>query len=395
MFRRDAASTVAALAAHYPIVAITGPRQSGKTTLARLAFPKKPYLSLEDPDIREFAERDPRGFLRQYAGGAIIDEAQRVPALFSYLQSAVDADRRRGRFVLTGSQQFGLLSGITQSLAGRVGALILLPFTLGEVERNRAVENIETLLWRGLYPSVCAEDVPPRLWYRDYVATYVERDARQLINVRDLSAFRRFVRMCAARTGQTVNLSALAADCGVTHNTARAWLSVLEASYVVHLLQPYHRNFGKRLVKTPKLYFWDTGLACWLLGIDRPESLAMHAQRGALFETWAVAEFFKHAHNLAETPRLYFWRDSSGNEVDLVAEHGKALFPVEIKSGETIAGDWPAPLQRFRALTGAREGAIVYAGDRAQERASVAITPWRKIERLAERALQTKDAAGG
>lgn len=324
----------------------------------------------------------------------MLDEAQRAPALFSYLQSIVDADRRPGRFVLTGSQQFGLLSGITQSLAGRVGLLHLLPLSLAELDRATRPGSIEQLLWRGLYPSVAAGGVPPGTWYADYMATYVERDVRQLVNVRDLGAFRRFVRMCAARTAQLVNLSSLAADCGVTHNTAKAWLSVLEASYVVRLVAPFHRNFGKRLIKAPKLFFLDTGLAASLVGIREARDLATHAMRGALFETWVVGEMLKHGCNRGEAPELHFWRDAAGHEVDLLVERAGGLRALEVKSGRTIAADWLDGLEHFARVSGAAGGMLIYGGDQTQQRSRATIYRWRDVAVAAQRLLGLPRAAG-
>jgi len=386
MLPRAAAAVLRRLARHYVVIALTGPRQSGKTTLARSCFPRKPYVSLEDLDTREFAERDPRGFLAQFRTGAVLDEAQRAPGLFSYLQTLVDRERVPGRFVLTGSQQFGLFSRISQTLAGRVGFVHLLPFALSELGPRHAPRSVEELLWRGLYPPVVAHGIPAPTWYADYVATYVERDVRQLVNVRDLATFRRFIRMCAARTGQLLNLSSLASDCGVTHNTAKAWISVLEASYLVHLLPPYHRNFGKRLIKAPKLYFVDTGLAAALAGIREPRELAIHPMRGALFETWVMAELIKHRLNRGAPPDLHFWRDSSGLEVDLVVERGGKLRALEIKAGKTVASDWFAALDRFKRITGATS-ALVFAGDRGQPRSPTPVYCWAEVELAAKQVL--------
>jgi len=282
MIPRIAEKTVEKLALGYPVVTITGPRQSGKTTLARQVFPDKVYVSLEDPNQREFAEEDPKGFLSNLPDGAVLDEVQRCPALFSWLQGVVDADGRMGLFILTGSQQFGLISGISQSLAGRAARVQLLPFSLAELATvYRPPQSLDQLLYRGSYPPIHDRDVAPVHWYADYVSTYIERDVRQMVNVRDLSTFQRFVRLCAGRNGQLLNLSALSNDCGISQNTAKSWLSVLEASYIVFLLQPHHRNFRKRIVKAPKLYFLDTGLVSWLLGIQNAEQLSIHSMRGA------------------------------------------------------------------------------------------------------------------
>lgn len=385
MVRRDAERILRELARSYPVVAITGPRQSGKTTLTRVAFPNKPYVSLEELDQREFAEEDPRGFLARYPDGAILDEVQRCPGLLSYLQGVVDQAGRSGMFILTGSQQFGLLAGITQTLAGRVALLHLLPFTLTELESGGwAARHLDTLLCMGCYPPVHDRQPTPSVWYANYVQTYVERDVRQMINVRDLSPFRRFVRMCAGRIGQLLNLSGLANDCGITHNTAKAWLSVLEASYIVFLLPPHHRNFNKRLVKTPKLYFYDTGLASWLLGIREPSQLAMHAMRGALFEGWVISELLKGRFNRALDANLYFWRDRTGNEVDILVEQGEALLPIEVKSGRTVTRDSVAGLQKWLALAGSAAGTprLVYAGEASHTRSGIEVRSWRDVPSL-------------
>jgi predicted AAA+ superfamily ATPase len=382
MIRRDAHPTLLRLARGFPIVAITGPRQAGKTTLARMAFPGKPYVSLEDPDMRSMAESDPRGLLSRFPDGAVLDEAQRAPGLFSFLQTLVDSKIRPGMFVLTGSQQFGLLSGISQSLAGRVGLVHLLPFSIAELAAARRLpKTLDDLLFRGQYPPIHDRGFTPGDWFAGYATTYVERDVRQLVNVRDLSTFQRFVKMCAARTAQLLNLSSLASDCGVSHNTAASWISVLEASYLVHLLRPHHRNFNKRLVKTPKLYFCDTGLAAWLLGIREKSQLAFHAQRGALFETLVVTEYLKGRLNRGEPSNLYFWRDSKGLEIDLLLEEGDALTPVEIKSGQTIAPDFLAGLGKWNALSGApdRPALLVYGGEREMVNGNVTIVPWKRI----------------
>lgn len=382
MLNRLAAPRLTELAGYYPIVAITGPRQSGKTTLARAVFADKPYVSLEDPDVRRLATEDARGFLSQFPDGAVFDEAQRAPELFSYLQTRVDEDRRMGLFVLTGSQQFGLMEGISQSLAGRAGLLHLLPFALEEVAAARPELQLEDWLAMGFYPPLHDRGIPPHVWFADYLATYVERDVRRLIQVRDLDAFHRFVLMCAARTGQLLNLSALAADCGITHNTAHAWLGVLEASYIVMRLQPFHRNFGKRLTKTPKLYFLDPGLAAWLAGVRDAAALVSGPMRGPLFETFVVAEFMKRRRNALCAEELYFWRDSAGHEIDLLVTRGEEVVAaVECKSGRTVAEDWFPPLVRFTALAGEARRLIIYGGDADQPRSETPVHGWRSLGR--------------
>jgi len=391
MIRRLAETTLKKLAVGYPVITITGPRQSGKTTLARASFPDKDYASLEDPDNREFAEEDPRGFLTRFPDGAVLDEVQRCPELFSWLQGVVDADGRMGLFVLTGSQQFGLLSGVTQSLAGRAGRIQLLPFSLSEItSAGLAPKSLDELLFYGLYPPLHDRHVAPVHWYADYVATYIERDVRQMVNIRDLSTFQRFLRLCAGRHGQLLNLSALANDCGISHNTAKAWLSVLEASYLIHLLQPHHRNFRKRIVKTPKLYFLDSGLAAWLLGIQSEDQLAIHSMRGALFEGWVIQELLKARFNLALVSNLYFWRDNTGNEVDVLLESGERLQPLEIKSGQTVNRDYLTGLRKWNEIAKNNSASIdvpylIYGGTEAQQRVGIEVTPWRDIARIAEK----------
>ena len=373
------------MAKGFPIVAITGPRQSGKTTLAKLTFPQKPYLSLEDPDVRSTAENDPRGLLASFPNGAILDEAQRAPQLFSYLQTKVDEQILPGMFVLTGSQQFGLLSGITQSLAGRVGLIHLLPFAASELSSARQLpRSLEELLVRGLYPPLYDRNILPSDWFSGYIATYVDRDARQLINVRNLSAFQRFVKMCAARTGQILNLSSLSSDCGITHNTAASWISVMEASYLIYLLRPHHRNFNKRLIKAPKLYFFDVGLAAWLLGIHTPEQIRFHAQRGAIFETFVVTEFLKDRFNQGLPANLFYWRDSKGLEIDLILEAGDKLNAIDIKSGQTIVPDFFSSLKLWGKLTGQTDlpAWLIYGGDKALTNENISIVPWKNISKI-------------
>lgn len=382
MFERQLTRTLHRLAASFPVVAITGPRQSGKTTLSRACFAEKPYVSLEDPIERAFAQEDPRGFLARFVNGAIFDEAQRWPDLFSLLQGLVDQDRRPGRYILTGSQQFGLLSGVSQSLAGRVGLTRLLPLSLAELPSETLARfNLDQLMLQGLYPAPHAYSIPHADWYASYVATYVERDVRQMLNIQDLSSFQRFLRLCAGRCGQLLNLSSLAGEAGIAQSTARAWLSVLEASDIVYLLPPYHRNFGKRLVKSPKLYFLDVGLACWLLGIRGEDMLALHPMRGALFETLVIGEFLKQRFNHGMPADLYFWRDNNGLEADLVFESEDRLQTVEIKSGQTVTSDYIRAGQKSTRFAGDEAAMpwLVHGGDDQYERGGVRVLGWRGL----------------
>ncbi|MCA9574426.1 MAG: ATP-binding protein [Polyangiales bacterium] len=372
--------------AGYPVLTITGPRQSGKTTLARLLAPNLPYVSLEDPDTRAFALADPRAFLRQVGDGAIIDEVQRAPDLFSYLQGVVDADRRMGRFVLTGSSQFDLMASITQSLAGRASMLTLLPFSLGELQRvGRAPTTVDELLYCGLFPPLYDRPVEPSVWLQDYVSTYLERDVRQVLHVQDLATFQRFVQLCAGRIGQLVNVSALAADAGITRVTADAWLSVLQASHLLFLVRPWFNNATKRLIKTPKLYFTDPGLAAWLLGVRQPGHVVAHPQRGALFENWVMTELRKVQAHTGQTPNLHFLRDKAGHEVDGLIETAPGrLQAVEVKSGETVASDFFTGLDYWRAaLSDASFSAwLVHGGTVRQDRSHVTVLPWNDLEAL-------------
>ena len=382
MIPRAAESLVKELLRGFPIVTVTGPRQSGKTTLACKVMADRPYRSLEDPDVRALAVDDPRGFLSQLPNGAVLDEVQRAPDLFSYLQTHVDKDGRMGLFLLTGSQQFGLMSGISQSLAGRSAFVELLPLSRNELEAEGvAPAELDKCMYTGGYPALYHRPLVPRQWFPAYVTAYVERDVRQLLNVQDLDTFQRFVRLCAGRSGQLLNLSTLANDCGVTHNTAKAWISVLEASYLVFLLRPHHANFNKRLIKSPKLYFLDTGLLCWLLGIQESGQLEAHPLRGAVFETFVISELRKAFLNRGEPPMFYFWRDSNGNEVDLLIESGGGLIPIEIKSGQTLNRDFFTGLERWNALAGsmARNPTLIYGGDEVQERRGIRVLGWRQV----------------
>jgi predicted AAA+ superfamily ATPase len=375
------------LATRYPVLTLTGPRQSGKTTLSRMAFPGRPYVSLENPAQRAFAQEDPVAFLARYGDGAIIDEVQRVPQIFSYLQGMVDEDPRPGRFLLTGSQNLALVDAVNQSLAGRTTLTELLPLSLAEIRRFPAPpEDLDTLLWQGGYPRIYEQRLPAGEWLADYIATYVERDVRQLVKIGDLLIFQTFLRLCASRTGQILNLSALANECGISHPTARSWLSVLEASYIVFRLPPYFANLGKRLIKAPKLFFYDTGLAANLLNLENPGQLATHPLRGALFETWVVAEIAKAHLHRGRRPRLSFYRDRSQLEIDLVLEKGTDLVLVEVKSAQTPSGQHFSAFDRLDEVLAGREAprivrrVVVYGGAESQERSRGELLSWRDLD---------------
>lgn len=382
MIPRLATTQLRALAEGFPVLSITGPRQSGKTTLARACFPDLPYANLESPADRSFADQDPLGFLARFPDGGILDEIQLCPHLFSYLQVRVDEDGRMGRFVITGSQQFGLNARIAQSLAGRVGAVILLPFSLDElaaVERRPA--SLDTAIWTGFYPPLYDRKLDPGVWYDNYERTYLERDLRQLTTVQDLSVFQRFLRLCAGRTGQLVNSSALASDAGVSPNTVRNWLSLLEASFVVRMLPPHHRNFNKRLVKSPKLYFLDPGLATSLLGITAPDQLATHPLRGALFETLVFSELLKSRLNAGKRADLSFWRDNHGREVDFLCEEGGRLHAIEARSALTVTASSLKGLLDFARIAGPASPrlTLVHGGEQTFESQGATVRGWTAV----------------
>ncbi len=369
-----------------PAVAVTGPRQSGKTTLCRTTFPDWAYVSLEPLDTREFARVDPRGFLRSFPGPAVLDEVQRAPGLFPYLQEEIDNDPSPGRYILTGSQHFGLSEAISQSLAGRVALLNLLPLSFEELLRFGPREEVWRVVWEGGYPRIHDRNLAADLWLGDYLATYVQRDVRQVLDVTDLDAFTTFVRLAAGRTGQELNLSTLGADAGVSHNTARSWISVLETSFLVFKLQPWVRNPRKRVVKAPKVHFLDTGLVCNLLGIRSPDQLATHPIRGAIFESWVASEILKARLHGRLPADLFYLRETRGVEIDVVVEGEQSVIGVEVKSGATVAQDFFAGLRQFPELVArAGEGRspvarLVYGGEKAQARSDVAVVPWTQIQ---------------
>jgi predicted AAA+ superfamily ATPase len=387
MIERDLQPRFRHAARSFPVVTVTGPRQSGKSTLCRALLPERPYANLEEPDTRAFAADDPRGFLAQFPDGAIIDEVQRCPELPSYLQPLVDADARPGRWILTGSQNLGLLASVSQSLAGRSAVLHLLPLAWSEVLRfKKHPASLDEALLTGGYPRILDKRLEPAEWLGAYVATYLERDVRNLSNIGDLAAFQRFVRLCAGRTAQLLNFSALAADAGVSQPTAKAWLSILEATFIAFRLQPWHGNLGKRLTKAPKLHFYDTGLVCWLLGIREGTQLRSHPLRGAIFETWVVAEILKRRTNRGEATGLYFYRDAQQVEADALIEAPGRFTLVEAKAGETVTDDLLAGVRRVGEVLAGRgkvESLAVIGGGTAQKRAGVTVVPWQGLHEVA------------
>jgi uncharacterized protein len=376
MIKRIAENELRRLAEEFRAVAVTGPRQSGKTTLVRSVFPEKPYANLENPDIRRFAVEDPRGFLGSFPDGAILDEVQRAPELFSYLQQVLDESAQRGKFILTGSNHFLLQENISQSLAGRLGYLFLLPLSLEEIDFS----DSNKLLFKGAYPELYQNPMDPRRFYANYIRTYVERDVRMMKNISDIYAFERLLRLCAGRVGQLLNMSSLAVEVGVDIKTISAWLALLESSFILFRLQPHHKNFNKRLVKMPKLYFYDTGLAAALMGIESSEQIQFHAMRGALFENLVILEFLKKRWNRGESKNLNFWRNNAGQEVDLLLENGEILLPIEIKSGKTITDDYFKGLLYWQKLAQTESGYVIYDGELQQKRSNgITVLPLKQL----------------
>lgn len=339
-----------------------------------------PYVSLENPDTRLFATNDPRGFLSTYPQGAILDEVQRVPELFSYLQQTLDETNKTGLFILTGSNNFSLQEGISQSLAGRIGYLTLLPLTVSELD-HLSPESLEATLFKGFYPPLYNQPIEPCLWFANYIRTYIERDVRQLRNISNLQLFERFVRLCAGRIGQLLNVNSLALECGIDQKTASGWLSILESSYLIFRLPPYHQNFNKRLTKMTKLYFHDVGLACALLGIQELSQLTHHPLKEALFENLCISEVMKIRQNKLQDKGMYFWRTHVGHEIDLLIEQAHDLLAIEIKSGQTLKSEAFKGLEFWNQLTGSMGGLLVYSGSETQKRSSgISVTPWQQLD---------------
>jgi predicted AAA+ superfamily ATPase len=386
MISRKLESKLRELANYYPVVVVSGPRQSGKTTLCQATFPDKTYVSLESLDTRDFARSDPRGFLAEYHDGAIIDEIQQVPELVNYLQADVDAEPEPGRFILTGSQHFSLSQAITQSLAGRCSVLALLPPDLEELGMfPNAPDDLYSMLWQGAYPRIYDRNIPPHQWLADYIVTYIERDVRQVINVGDLLAFSGFLKLCAGRTAQEINLSSLGSDAGISHNTARAWLSILETSYIIYRLPAWHTNIRKQVVKASKIHFFDSGLVCNLLGIREPAQLRHHPQRGAIFESWAVSELYKDQVHRGEQPSMFHYRESRGPEIDLLIDRGKCLHAIEVKSAATASADFfknfeplPERLKNTR-LPPVIKNHVIYGGEDSQQRSQGKLVSWHDV----------------
>lgn len=385
MIKRKIEKDLIRLSKSYPIISLTGPRQSGKTTLVKSLFSDKyRYVSLEDLDMRQFANEDPRGFLQHYNEYVIFDEIQNTPHLFSYLQGIVDEKNLPGQFILTGSQNFLLLEKISQSLAGRSAIVHLLPLEFNEIQSYKPHLTLEELIINGFYPRVYERDLIPNEWYNNYLRTYIERDIRQIKNIHDLGTFQLFLKMCASRTGQLLDLSSLGNDCGISHNTAKSWLNILEASFIVFFLRPHYKNYNKRLVKTPKLYFYDTGLLCSLLDIHTKDQLLTHYLKGGIFESFVIAELKKRLYHEIKTTNLYFWRDRYGYEIDCILDKGQQSVPIEIKSSKTIAADFFKNLNYWNELSGnnPNQSYLVFGGDKTQQRSLGKVISWRCLDQI-------------
>jgi predicted AAA+ superfamily ATPase len=377
--KRDITALLAIYAETFRSVLIVGPRQSGKTTLARYTFPDKPYVSLENPDERELAFQDPRAFLNRFPNGAILDEVQRAPLLLNYLQEILDNTAQDGLFILTGSNNILLAEHITQTLAGRIGVLDLLPLSYHELHHDLSAQSIMDMIVKGSYPEVIAKKRNPSVWYASYIRTYVERDVRQIKQIEDVLLFQKFVRLCAGRIGQQLNIASLSNACGINVRTAQSWLSILESTYVVRLLQPFHENYNKRIVKSPKLYFYDTGLACALLNIKSSNELQLSHFRGALVENFIILEFLKNSLNFGDGDDFFYWRDNNGVEIDLIQQTGSALTPIEIKSAQTYTKEFSSNLKKFMTYSKISRGLVIYDGPQTfQGSDGVDVANWRE-----------------
>jgi len=363
MIPRQALALIRKYSKQFRALAVVGPRQSGKTTLVKLAFPSKPYISLENPDERLWAQKDPRGFLNRFKNGAILDEAQRTPELFNYLQQIIDESKKDGQFILTGSNNFMLQESISQSLAGRIGYIDLLPLNYNEIlEFKKKNYETEDLIFRGCYPEIYDKKRLPEIWYPSYIRTYVERDVKQLRNIDNTLLFNRFLQLCAGRTGQLFSAAAISNECGIDVRTVNAWIGILQSSYIIFLLPPHHNNFNKRVVKSPKLYFYDTGVACSLLGLKSKEEISVSHFKGALFENYVITEIMKSNMNTGTHAKFYFWRDNNGTEIDLIIDNNGKLLPIEIKSSQTYNEEFQRSLLKWNNYSGNKGGVLIYNG---------------------------------
>jgi len=380
MIQRKASKKLLQLASQFKAVAVVGPRQSGKTTLVKQLFPQKPYVNLENLDSRMLAIDDPRGFLSQYPNGAVLDEVQRTPELFSYLQEILDNNRSAGQFILTGSNNFLLQENISQSLAGRVAYLNLLPFGIDEVYTKENIPDENELIIQGLYPPVIDMNISVNDWISNYIRTYIERDVRQIKSITDLLIFERFLRLVATRTGQELNYTSLSVEVGVDVKTIQSWIGILESSFIIYLLKPHHKNFKKTIVKRPKLYFYDTAIVCCLLGIIELNHLINHPLRGALFENLIITEMIKKRTHLGKAINLYYWRDKTGHEVDIIVDDTETLLPIEIKAGKTLHKEFYKNLLYWMKLSGEKNAALIYAGDLNQNRLDgIKVMGWKDL----------------
>lgn len=383
MIKRKILDELLSVAAEFPVVTIIGPRQSGKTTLAKLTFDNYEYCSLEDSDVRDFAKSDPRGFFKQYSGKTIIDEIQRVPELLSYIQTIVDEENKNGRFILTGSHQLKLRAEISQSLAGRTAILRLLPLSISELLNEGIDFEKESLIFKGFFPRLYSEKVNTSRLLANYYETYIEKDVRQLINLKDVLQFQNFIKLLAGRVGQIVNHSSLANDVGISSTTVKEWLSILEASFIIFKLPPYYENFGKRVIKSPKYYFTDVGLLCFLLGIEKESQVTRDPLIGNIFENLVVIDLLKERYSAGKQPNLYFFRDSNGNEIDIVYKQGRNLVPIEIKSSSTFNSNFVKGIKKFQGLTNfATKGYVIYAGDISSDKEDYSIINYKEISKI-------------
>lgn len=385
MVTRALEKDIKRLSKKFPVVSITGPRQSGKTTVARACFPKHTYLNLELPELRELAFKDPKAFLNQGKGNLIIDEAQYAPHIFSYLQAYADENKKMGQYVISGSQHFLMLEKISQSLAGRTAITHLLPFSISELKKTKQFpKTYGQLICKGFYPPVYDRKIKPADYYSTYINTYIERDVRQITGVHNLLSFQNFLSLCAGRTGQLLNYAALGADAGIDQKTAMAWLSILESSFIVFRVSSYHKNFNKRITKAPKLFFHDVGLACHLLGIRTEEQLNQHFHKGALFENMIMSEIIKSRYNKSVLTPVYYWRDSTGHEIDCIIDEGIKLKAIEIKSGTTIKDNFFDNLRFFnKTAKGLRiESSVIYGGTQAMKRSDGNVIGWENTGKL-------------